>query len=295
MDCYKTMNSDKIYKISVENYQKDPGFNEPYFINNICYALCPACNNPIQLCALYNRNENSPKPYGRHTGKDIADLASFDYQKYNFCPYASHAKGYNNYDELIKDDIDNSVIEALEALRDNFDKVIYLLKKESGIKISNNLAKEMLVSFLGNGNENAGYLFYYFNKTNFPYVFANMSKDFSLRGQYIKQEFPLYNILQKRGIKFSKDGQYIASMKENPKLYVFSFIHYNIETIDGDTHETVKFCVFDEQRNIIFEKKIIIDLAYINNLIKMENFQRNEELLDIAKALINNRLEQLQR
>ena len=140
-----------------------------------------------------------------------------------------------------------------------------------------------------------GICFITFNKTNFPYVFANMSKDFSLRGQYIKQEFPLYNILRKKGIKFSKDGQYIASMKENPKLYVFSFIHYNIETIDGDTHETVKFCIFDEQRNIIFEKKIIIDLAYINNLIKMENFQRNEELLDIAKALINNRLEQLQR
>lgn len=294
MDCYKTMNSDRIYKISIENYQKDPGFDEPYFVNNACYALCPACDNPIQLCALYNRNENSPKPYGRHTGKDITDFAPFDNQKYNFCPYASHARGYNNYDELIKDGIDNSTIEALEALRDNYDKVIYLLKKESGIRISNNLAKEMLISFLGNGNENAGYLFYYFNKTNFPYVFANMCRDFSLKGRYINTETPLYNILKERNVKFSKDGQYLVSFAENPQSYVFSFIHYKIETIEGDTYETVKFCIFDSHRNIIFEKRIIIDLAYINNLIKMENFKRNEELLDIAKELINERLEILQ-
>ncbi len=294
MDCYKTMNSDRIYKISFDNYEKDPGFDEPYFVNDTCYALCPACDNPIQICALYKKKENSPKPYGRHTGKDIKDFAPFDSQKYDFCPYASHRKGYNNYDELIKDDIDQSTIEALELLRDNFDKVIYLVKKESGIKISNNFAKEMLVSFLGNGNENAGYLFYYFNKTNFPYLFAYRCKDFSLRGRYINTEAPLYNILKERNVKFSKDGQYLVSFAENPQSYVFSFIHYKIETIEGDIHETVKFCIFDKQRNIIFERKIIIDLAYINNLIKMENFKRNEELLNVAKELINERLEILQ-
>ena len=294
MDCYKIKHSDKIYKISSENFDKYPGLYPPYYQNKICYALCPVCNNPIQLCALYNRNENSPKPYGRHTGKDIKGLAQFDHQKYNYCPYASHTKGYNNYDEMIKDGIDQSTIEALELLRDNFDKVIYLIKKESGVIIKNKLAERMLNSFLGNGNENAGYLFYYFNKTNFPYVFAYRCQDFPIRGQFISQQSDLYNTLIQRGIVFSDKGQIIYDYKVNPDFYLFSFIHYKIETIEGDVHETVKFCIFNEQRNIIFERKIIIDLAYINNLIKMENFKRNEELLDIAKELINKRLEILQ-
>lgn len=295
MDCYKTKNSDKIYKISVENFERDPGLYKPYYKDGACYALCPVCDNPIRLCALYNQNDNSPKPYGRHTGKDIDKLAPFNYQKYDYCPYASHRKGNNNYDEMIKDGVDNSTIEALKLLRDHFDKVIYLLKKESGIIIKKTLAEKMLKSFLGNGNENAGYLFYYFNKTNFPFVFANRCQDFPIRGQFISQQSDLYTALVQNGIVFSDKGQIICDYEVNPDFYLFSFIHYNIETINGDTHETVKFCVFDNQRNIIFERKIIIDLVYINNLINMENFKRNEELLEIARTLINYRLEQLQK
>lgn len=287
MDCYVTKNSNEVFKISTHNYEKDPGHILLYYQDNSYYALCPSCDNPIQICSLYDRKSNSPKAHGRHTGKDIAGLGKFSVERYDNCPYASH-KSSNNTSQM-KENIDEETIMALTLLQSNFDRVIYLLQKTTGLRISNALSEKMLASFMGihgNKNENLGYLYRYFNKVNFPFLFAYRSQEFSIRGQFITFDSELHKNLQNKGIKFSEKGQIEFSHEINPNLHTFSFIKYKTEPIDTVKRETVMFCVFDKNRQIIYEKKIILDLEYINNLMRMK-FNNNQALLSIAKKIIS--------
>ena len=46
--------------------------------NARCFAVCPLCDNPIQIIGLYKAHDEGRKPYGRHYPKDILDLANYD-------------------------------------------------------------------------------------------------------------------------------------------------------------------------------------------------------------------------
>ena len=59
------------------------------------YAVCPACENPIQLIGLFKRESNTPRPYGKHTGKRIPGFPYFDPEEYEFCPYFDPNKNKN--------------------------------------------------------------------------------------------------------------------------------------------------------------------------------------------------------
>ena len=55
---------------------------------NIHFAVCPACDNPIQIMGLYKTN----KPFGKHYPKTVPDLAEYNQEAYEYCPLASSKK-----------------------------------------------------------------------------------------------------------------------------------------------------------------------------------------------------------
>lgn len=54
------------------------------------YAVCPLCDNPIQIVGLFRRQEESRarRPYGRHHRGDVPGLCRYDEDAYLHCPYA---------------------------------------------------------------------------------------------------------------------------------------------------------------------------------------------------------------
>ena len=51
-------------------------------------AVCPACDNPIQIIGLFKREEEvKRKPYGRHTTIDLPGLTVYSEEDYLNCPY----------------------------------------------------------------------------------------------------------------------------------------------------------------------------------------------------------------
>lgn len=51
------------------------------------YAVCPLCDNPIQIVGLFRRQEESRarRPYGRHHRGDVPGLCRYDEDAYLHC------------------------------------------------------------------------------------------------------------------------------------------------------------------------------------------------------------------
>ncbi|MCS5465580.1 hypothetical protein NWO25_19660 [Enterococcus lactis] len=54
------------------------------------YAICPECDNPIQIIGLYKETQESGrKPYGKHHKGTIPYLAKYSEEDYLECPFSN--------------------------------------------------------------------------------------------------------------------------------------------------------------------------------------------------------------
>lgn len=98
------------------------------------FAVCPVCDNPIEIIGLYKRLKNTKRPYGKHYSKSVKGLAVYSSQAYEFCLYAVNKKVSKSSKKSV---ITNYERNIYNLLREQFDRVIYVLSKEIDIKITN--------------------------------------------------------------------------------------------------------------------------------------------------------------
>ena len=79
------MKTDKALMINEENFYLATRERKPYVVDSggvkSFYAVCPECDNPIQLIGLLRRQQDSlpHRPYGRHIGDPLDHaVASFE-------------------------------------------------------------------------------------------------------------------------------------------------------------------------------------------------------------------------
>lgn len=136
-----------VYKIEPIEVETHIGRQHPWFVRgnpDRHYALCPFCENPIQLKALYNRTEKSPAAYGSHVGRPIEGF-SFDESAQNACPYTARANPHGPgekrpFDSLAKD--------LLKTAFEEFDRTVLILRDDLGFRFSDAFAIRMLESWL---------------------------------------------------------------------------------------------------------------------------------------------------
>ena len=84
----------KVYDLTKEIYLSETKKDAHYSITGKdgCkrnFAVCPACDNPIQILGLYKKLVNTDKPYGKHYNHSIT-IATHNETTYRLCPYAGH-------------------------------------------------------------------------------------------------------------------------------------------------------------------------------------------------------------
>lgn len=80
-----------IYDLTVEEYEKRAPQGRPYkFVGKDNemrrFAICPACDNPIQIIGIYKKCKNTDKPYGKHYNRNT-EIGIHNEQAYQYCPY----------------------------------------------------------------------------------------------------------------------------------------------------------------------------------------------------------------
>lgn len=265
-------------------FEQDTLKQEPWY--QVCenevslYAVCPACNNPIQIVALYRRKANSPQPYGKHVPRSIRGLAEYNHEAYLTCPYA-------NPSILKKENLrseDNCLsLDILSFIRQQFDRVIYIIQEETGIIFSDKLSTDMLKSFL----RMHGHRYVGINMCNLPWIFAYMTTAQSLFGRIVKKDCPLMQSLKKRKeIVFSEKNQ----LKSATNMFLeinFAFICHEIANSGTKQQETITFVVSLQGKDI-YKAKLVIDPMRFHALVNLppERARRNSKLLHIAEELI---------
>lgn len=135
MDVFKThVGEGKALMINEENFATRE--RKPYVVDSggvkSFYAVCPECDNPIQLIGLLRRQQDSLpyRPYGRHIGHDVPGVAVYDEDAYLSCPFSD--PGYWRTDRKRKPS--NPTGQALyRIMRDRFDRVEYAWRESSGL------------------------------------------------------------------------------------------------------------------------------------------------------------------
>lgn len=253
------------------------------------YGICPSCLNPVQLIGIFKQIKR--QPYGRHTGKDVNGMPKWNVYKYQHCPFAkSNDKAPINTAErgIITDD----TVELYNLLKAQFDRVIYIITKDFGIKGSLSFWEKALIQF----RESEGYCYPWLTESNLPYIFAF----FGLQQQRpFKQRFAagsdIYISLCKHpAVEFDdKDSKkyprFINHRNQFADMYFRLTDHRQSAKEGEELTESIKFCVDDRSENkTVFEKRIVFDETYFPNLIAKSSNEdkRNRQLIDLAAEIL---------
>ena len=279
------------YIISSESFKANTKEKFPFEqigSNNeiLSYGICPHCLNPIRLVGVLNSIKT--KPHGRHTGRTIKGLPEWNLLKYQYCPYAR--KGYTppNEDELLEA-ITDDVIELYNLLKNQFDRVIYMVQKTLHLRCSKYFWKKALNKYVVNKT----FCYPWLTEANLPFIFAYRGmQQSSCFGQEFEIGTDLYKALDSYGkVRFLKNDYNSNLMRltnrNNEYLnLVFRFTEHRQYADAGEAiKESFLFCIDDNSNGkTIFEKKVIFDETYFINLVKKEanSDKRQQWLLDIA-------------
>lgn len=271
-----------VYKLTVDDWAEKPldreifeaetGRKKPWYVNNetgspSCFAVCPACDNPIQILGFYHALKNTENPYARHTPQSVRGLAAYRQESYDFCPYAANRK----YDSQARRQQGDPLGEKiLDILVPNFDRVIYILEAALGFKISDNLANALLKDYSGQ----TGYRYTGATLQNIPWVFAYMTLAKSLLGRVVTDD-ELLAAIQKEvaniAVTPTSRGQQVSwgASKDFVEL-TFCFMHHRARLDnDGNLKETMKMVVRQGNNTDVYSKTIEFDRQWFRNLIQL--------------------------
>lgn len=233
MDVYKVRIEDTESKIidkegfEAETFRRDPWYQPGSAGKLAQFAVCPACDNPVQLVGLYELPPNVKNPFGKHATKSIRGIAPFDSEARNDCPYFQPRQHKKTERKTRFDGVPRKI---LKLLIEQFDRVVYILEKETQLVLSENALRGMLQRYKGE----RGYLYTGATLRNVPWIFAYMSDATRLFGQKVIGNAELVKAIAAEvpGAEISSTGRLESKKVPGSKAAYFdlkmSFIRHRI-------------------------------------------------------------------
>lgn len=300
MDVFKThAGAAPIFKINTENYLRETGDIAPYTVDGVRnirhrYAICPACENPIQIIGIFkNTAESGKTPYGRHHKGTVPHLAVYNEADYLSCPYSN--RKWTAPKQKRSPDSKAARI-ALKTLHDQFDRAIYILSKDIDMHISYNFAKTLLKLYIGD----SGWLYRTATPYNLPWTLLEASHAFPLFGRLILVQSGLYQAIQSKCpevLLVQQPNKRFAAVKNRTGQFVdlhFLFRDHRFERDGNTVTESIVFWVtrghaYDKTGiETIYEKTLVINPRRFPALVNTSDGKaaRDSMLLKIADDLI---------
>ena len=289
----------QVYSLTKEVYEKVKLLRKPYRQqekdgSTHYFAVCPACDNSIQIIGLYAKTNSTPDIYGRHYNRD-AEIAKHNEQMYHFCPYATHKYTVNK--DSRKPELTEFEKSIYYTLKENFDIAVKIIEQDTGLYITDNLARLMLEDFISC----EGHMYYWATLYNIPWMLLYFLSARNCYGMLVKIDSLFYNLLKKQKdvslVQSSMKDHWYVRNKDNKYLNLgMSAIHHKRRVVNDTLEESIKVCFFtnidDFTPQILFHTKLQINEYRFLNWIsspKAEQYRngaRNQRLLEIAKEVM---------
>ena len=287
----------KPHDISQENYEKYIGKDKKYFRkadsakgNDRHYAVCPACDNPIQLIGLYAPIEGGRDPYGKHVNIDLPGVAKYSEFQYHICPYSKPNHG-DLPREFALDEISDLHIEIYNTVRDYYDKIVYMMESILGARISKRVAEQLLDGYLSA----KGYVYYYATLYNIPWMVLYMQGRRTLYRSVLEDDGELARYFEATDdielVPVDSDGKFVQMKEKRPAFYQYMLLHHRRGIENDEVHETVQVIVLrrddidDQKWEYVHKYDLDINEYRFPALIASAKAleYRNDDLLEIAK------------
>ena len=286
----------RVYEVSLKNFKEVTQEKHPYMQieanGKTAYAICPLCENPAKLLGVYAKLEKQ-EPHARHINRNITGIADFNEYTYLRCP--NHRKNADYVKEVrSREEATPLNFEILDLARENFDRCIYLIRKATGLVISQRLAREIAIEYM----QHPGYMTSDATRENIPWIMALCMTGKGLYGRCVEEDSPLFHMLKdNKKIKLERiatEGKtalwkigsavdyidlqfmisrYRFSVDKESKLHEYITLH--IGTPDGEgTYKTFK------------TKSVEIDPFAFNRLVYAKKTYRNKEMLEISNEIM---------
>lgn len=276
-----------------ETQSKSPWYRERASGEKSQFAVCPACDNPIQLIGLYRLPPGVKHPFGKHTTHAVPGLANIDDEAREGCPYFKPRK-HNKSDR--KQRFEGVPRKVIELLVDQFDRVEYILRRQTGIKFSQRALRHMLRSYDGE----RGHLYMGATLRNVPWIFAYMSDSTGLYGQVIKNEAMRSAILAHVPNATFDDNHRLLARPDARKRRHFDIAvcfvgHDTVKSEEGQVYETMKMSVsvrWDREIDVesFYEEDIVFEYDFFERLLNLspERAKKNRDmrLVEIASEIL---------
>lgn len=289
MDVFKTKagTTDHI-PITEENYERETR-KEPPFVQESdsgkerYFAICPECDNPIQLVALY-KQDSVVDPYGRHHKGAITGLADYDEEEYLNCPYSNP-----DWSSKTMRRAPGSKKGAFlrRMMREQFDRVVYIWNATIPIRMSKKLAEEQLRLW----RANEGWRNYDASYGNLSYNLMLAHKAISIVFRWVRKDSALCEALSALPDIFldaTPDPEYLQIKPVQGRFVRLSALlgAHRPKTDGTDREETFTLFVCKDEA-IVYEEAIEVQQDFLQRLIDAGNEdKRDRALLEIADEVL---------
>lgn len=268
-----------------ERVGNNPGYIQIVHGETKHLALCPRCNNPVAILGVYKKINVAP--HARHAkGVNIPNVVQYDEYKFQKCPY--HNKRANYIKEYVDETEEPQRQELYKIAKEHYDKVIYLLQKETGIYITLAMAETLAENYVVKRAYN------YIDATlyNIPWYLIYSFSGFPLYHMIIRKNTAIYKHLLQCGfiLKDSKIKGHVYVKNNNGSLLTATNYRYVVDKNDN-LNEWLDFSIIRPDELVtdtllyipVDRFSINVDSYYFSNLIHYQNWNSRQQVLDIAE------------
>lgn len=265
-------------------YQKDAKDNKERH-----FAVCPACDNPIQIIGLTQRQLHTERPYGRHANKPVPQFALFDPTVFDWCPYLAKNRSGTVTGKRAAD-IDDIALSILALVLTQYDRVVHILKRDLGFKMFPNQAQDLLTHWF----DAEGYLYREATLRNIPWMVAYRARALSLFGQKIESDALRQAIADGiPDLEVTDNGRLVRRTGGRYRSIMWCCIHHRFAMNDEVLEETMEFVVtVDNQNTVVHRKTVSFEPGYFDTLLRLPESQarRDRALLKATREVFQQRL-----
>lgn len=234
------------------------------------YALCPDCNNPVQLINRNNQTTKSNTLYARHIARSVKGIADYHQDKYDDCDL----KNPTRLDDKIRRKPGEKSNQLKLKFEQYIDLIITTLERTIGIKLTDDVIRSMIEDFC----KNRGYEYKAVNNYNLPLAFAYMTEAKDLYNCLVDSKIAIA-INELSTAFFIKDTPYgalqIKRKSDAPKGYKIRFLFSNHIIPKSDNailEEIITLRIIEYKESVdnaqtLYTKKISIDKVYFFNTL----------------------------
>lgn len=165
-----------------KTHKKIPFYQDPKRYKTPYFAICPACNNPIQIINLFGvqyQEENTGRTnlHGRHYKYNVSGLPRYLEENYGNCPL------HNPVAFLMREVRDNEQIneEIRNIVENNRGKICANIREIIGVLISNNKSNGVIDDYIAARD----YCYTHTNRFNIPYSILYTRNAINIFGQKV--------------------------------------------------------------------------------------------------------------